>query len=80
MPWETEKAIVGHAFSGQTTGFIGRPQTACTVAILGIRGRFLATVSGPYASPHGRTYALSRITGDARLAVQRAALGPIRAP
>jgi len=29
---ETEKAIVGQAFSGQTAGFVGRPLTACTVA------------------------------------------------
>jgi hypothetical protein len=79
MPWETEKAIVGHAFSGQKTGFIGRPQTVCTVAILGIRGRFLATVSGPYASPHGRHDAPTRITGDAGFAGWRAVSGPIRA-
>jgi len=79
MPWETEKAIHGRAFTGQKAGFTGWRQTACTVAILSIRGRFLATASGPYASPHGRTYALSRITGDAGFAVQRAALGPIRA-
>ena len=37
-PWETETAILGQAFTGQKTGFIGRPQTACTVAGLSVPG------------------------------------------